>query len=81
MLHSGAWGIYDFWNWEYQYGHNLNPHAAIKIPGMAYQPPLIGWKQLLNFLAGSVPDTGGWLVIGSAVIIVLVLLFEQFRKK
>lgn len=78
---SGAWGIYDFWNWEYQYGHNLNPHAAIKIPGMAYQPPLIGWKQLLNFLAGSFPDIGGWLVIGSAVIIVMVLFYEQFRKK
>jgi copper chaperone NosL len=29
---------------------------------MNYQPPLVGYKQLLNFTAGSVPDTGGVLV-------------------
>lgn len=28
-----AIGLYDFYLWEYDYGHNLNPHAAIKIPG------------------------------------------------
>ena len=31
-----AVGFYDFYMWEYDYGHNLNPQAAIKIPGMAY---------------------------------------------
>jgi len=81
LVASGAWGIYDFWKWEYEYGHNLDPHAAIKIPGMAYQPPLFGWKQLLNFLAGSFPDVGGWLIIAPAVVVVAFLLFEQFRKK
>jgi copper chaperone NosL len=77
----GAWGIYDFWQWEYEYGHNLNPHAAIKLPGMTYQPPLIGWKQLLNFLAGSFPDIGGWLIIGPAVVIVGVCMLEYFYYK
>jgi copper chaperone NosL len=80
LVASGCWGIYDFWKWEYQYGHNLDPHAAIKIPGMAYQPPLFGWKQLLNFLAGSFPDVGGWLIIAPAVVVVAFLLFETFRK-
>ena len=42
-------GLADFWKWGYDYGHNLDPTAAIRIPGMAYQPPLIGAKQLLNF--------------------------------
>ena len=41
-------GLYDFYMWEYEYGHNLNPNAPIKVPGMAYQPPLIGSKQLLH---------------------------------
>src|SRR5438874_1759936 len=49
----------DFWKWEYNYGHNLNPDAAIRVPGMSYQPPLIGYKQLLNFGAYSIPDNGG----------------------
>ena len=70
LVICGIWGVYDFWKWEYKYGHNLDPHAAIKIPGIAYQPPLFGWKQLLNFVAGSFPDIGGWLIIGPAVLVV-----------
>lgn len=51
-------GLADFYLWEYDYGHNLDPSAAIKIPGMSYQPPLIGSKQLLNFNATSLPHIG-----------------------
>lgn len=59
---AGAAGLLDFWRWEYNYGHHLDyAHAIIKIPGMNYQPPLIGVKQLLNFTAVSWPDLGGWL--------------------
>jgi copper chaperone NosL len=58
----GIIGIVDFYLWEYDYGHNLDPHAAIVIPGMAYQPPLIGSKQLLNFTAHSYPDIAGYIV-------------------
>jgi copper chaperone NosL len=64
----------DFYKWEYDYGHNLDPHAAIKVPGMSYQPPLIGYKQLLNFGAYSIPDIGGWLFIGAGVILFIAYL-------
>jgi copper chaperone NosL len=54
-------GLVDFWLWEYDYGHNLDMEKAIiKVPGMSYQPPLIGSKQLLNFKAHSWPGIGGW---------------------
>ena len=54
-------GLVDFYLWEYDYGHNLDTvNAIIKIPGMSYQPPLIGSKQLLNFTASSWPALGGW---------------------
>ena len=66
----------DFYRWNYNYGHDLDPHAAIKVPGMAYQPPLIGYKQLLNFGAYSIPDTGGILFITSGILILFVVLFE-----
>lgn len=56
-------GLVDFYIWEYDYGHNLNPDAPIKIPGMSYQPPLIGTKQLLNMRTTSMPDIGFWLAI------------------
>jgi copper chaperone NosL len=65
----------DFYRWEYNYGHNLDPEAAIQVPGMSYQPPLIGYKQLLNFGAYSVPDTGGWLFIGAGLLVFIAYLF------
>jgi copper chaperone NosL len=52
-------GLADFWRWGYEYGHDLDPTAAIKVPGMSYQPPLLGTKQLLNFRATSWPGLGG----------------------
>lgn len=67
-------GVYDFWHWEYAYGHELNPDAAIRIPGLTYQPPLFGSKQILNFVANSYPDVGGWMLIGAGVTIGLVLV-------
>ncbi|MEO8710718.1 MAG: nitrous oxide reductase accessory protein NosL, partial [Parafilimonas sp.] len=75
----GIVAMIDFWKWDYNYGHNLNPDAAIIVPGMAYQPPLIGYKQLLNFGAYSIPDIGGWLFI-SAGVILLALVIVTFRN-
>ena len=69
-------GFTDFYIWEYNYGHNLNPHAAIKIEGMTYQPPLFGYKQLLNFTAGSLPDTGGVLVGLGGVLAAAALFYK-----
>jgi len=66
----GVLAMYDFWRWEYNYGHNLNPEAAIIVPGMAYQPPLIGFKQLLNFGAYSMPDIGGWIFVAVGAVLV-----------
>jgi copper chaperone NosL len=71
----------DFYRWNYEYGHNLDPNAAIKVPGMAYQPPLIGYKQLLNFGAYSIPDIGGWMLAGAGVLLFVVVLKEfKFKK-
>ena len=56
---AAAAGLVDFYLWAYDYGHHLDPTAAIKVPGMTYQPPLIGSKELLNFTAHSWPALGG----------------------
>ena len=72
----GIVAMVDFWRWDYNYGHNLNPDAAIVVPGMAYQPPLIGFKQLLNFGAYSIPHTGGWLFIAVGFILLVLVIIE-----
>jgi copper chaperone NosL len=80
---TGIAALVDFYLWGYDYGHNLDPSAPIIVPGMAYQPPLIGTKQLLNFTAFSGPDIGGWifLVIGLVLYAVLSLEFFKFSKQ
>jgi copper chaperone NosL len=71
----------DFYRWEYNYGHNLDPEAPIQVPGMAYQPPLLGYKQLLNFGAYSIPDIGGWLFILVGVALVTLAILEYRTKR
>lgn len=77
----GLAGFYDFWRWEYNYGHHLNPEAPISIPGMAYQPPLIGCKQLLNITACSWPHVGGIILFLVGALLFYVLVTEYARKK
>lgn len=78
----GIIAMIDFWRWEYDYGHNLDPNAAIIVPGMAYQPPLIGFKQLLNFGAYSIPDIGGWLFISCGALLLFAVTIESnFLKR
>jgi hypothetical protein len=73
LVLSALVGLVDFYKWEYDYGHNLDlENAPIKIPGMSYQPPLIGSKKLLNFTATSLPATGGVLAISAVVLAVAV---------
>ena len=77
----GILAMVDFWRWEYNYGHNLDPNAAIIVPGQAYQPPLIGFKQLLNFGAYSIPDIGGWLFIASGLFLLFAVIYESGKLK
>jgi copper chaperone NosL len=74
-------GIWDFYRWGHDYGHNLDPKAAISVPGMTYDPPIIGYKNLLNFTAYSGPDKGGWILIVAGGITVALLLWEHWRTR
>lgn len=81
LLIAALAGLYDFYQWSYDYGHNLDPTAPIQVPGLTYQPPLIGYKNLLNFEAFSFPDIGGLIFFASGTIALLIFLYEIFRKQ
>lgn len=76
---GGMFAVYDYYRWGYEYGHNLDETAPIKVPGLSYQPPLLGHKRLLNFDAYSLPDIGGWIVIIAASIMILVWFFDWYK--
>lgn len=80
MAIAGTIGLYDFYQWEYDYGHNLDPHAIIKIEGMDYQPPLLGTKVLLNFTATSLPDTGFYVMSLGVVLVAVSVGMSRSRK-
>jgi copper chaperone NosL len=80
---AGGAALIDFYLWGYDYGHNLDPTAPIVVPGMSYQPPLIGTKQLLNFTAFSGPDIGGWIFLGIGIglFTIIVLEYRVYAKR
>ncbi len=71
--------IGDFYRWLYEYGHNLRPDAAIKIP--PYMPPVIGWKQLANFRVISLPGSGSILMFLAAALGPIILWLRSRQKK
>lgn len=73
--------LVDFYLWGYDYGHNLDPNAAIQVPGLSYQPPLIGHKKLLNFDSYSYPDIGGWVVVGVCLVFFIIWFIEWRKSK
>lgn len=69
-------GLVDLYLWGYDYGHNLDPNAPIKIPGLSYQPPLLGYKMLLNIHAYSLPDWGGYALAFSLILAFCVVFWD-----
>lgn len=80
IIGAGIGALVDFYLWGYDYGHNLDPTAPIVVPGMSYQPPLIGTKQLLNFTAFSGPDIGGWIFVIAGILAIGTLVFELYTS-
>lgn len=72
----GGLGVYDFYLWMYDYGHNLDPNAPIKVPGMNYMPPLFGEKDLLNFYVKSYPQLGA-IFMGISTLLSFIAYWIQ----
>ena len=83
MVVLSAAGLYDFYLWEHDYGHDLDPKAIMKFTNpdgsvMGFQPPLFGSKDILNFRAHSYPQLGAYLMgIGMALSFVAYLVGKK----
>ena len=79
MVAVSTAGLIDFYLWEYNYGHDLDPKAIMKFTNpdgsvMGFQPPLFGSKDILNFRAHSYPQLGAYgLAMGMAVALLAFL--------
>ncbi len=80
VLGGALLGLYDFYSWEYRYGHDLSDDAPMKLEE-SYQPPLIGSKQLANITASSWPRLGGYAFSTSAILALLILVLPARPRK
>lgn len=75
----GILGMYDFNQWLYDYGTDLDPNASIRLLDpqgnpMTYKPPLIGHVKLLNFDVDSWPHTGAYMMFAGMLLIFVAWL-------
>ncbi|MFH4964217.1 hypothetical protein V8G69_04375 [Gaetbulibacter sp. M235] len=87
MVVLSAAGIYDFYIWEHDYGHDLDPKAIMKFTNpdgtvMGFQPPLFGTKHILNFTAHSYPRLGAFFLgLGIATSLLAYYVGLKVHKK
>lgn len=73
-----ALAVYDLYLWQYDYGHNLADDAPIKIEGGSFQPPLIGQKNVANFIVKSVPVVGTAFPLVSLTLMITGI-FKEYK--
>ena len=87
MVAVSTAGLIDFYLWEHDYGHDLDPKAIMKFTNpdgsvMGFQPPLFGSKDILNFKAHSYPRLGAlFLALGIAFGLLAYFVGKKETKK
>lgn len=80
-------GLYDFYLWEHDYGHDLDPKAIMKFTNpdgsiMGFQPPLFGSRDILNFTAHSYPRLGTYfLAAGMGLSFISFFIGKKEKNK
>jgi len=79
FTYFGLFSLWSFYHRLYMYGHNLDPTASIKV--QPFTPPLLGSKQIANFMVNSFPGFASYALIAFAVLLAVAILLSARRKK
>jgi hypothetical protein len=71
FIYFGVFSAWSFYHRLYEYGHNLDPTASVKVT--PFTPPLIGTHQIANFTVSNMPAIGSYLMIAFAVCLLLAI--------
>jgi hypothetical protein len=77
FIYFGLFSAWSFYHRLYEYGHNLDPTAAIKVT--PFTPPLIGTHQIANFTVTNVPGPGSYMMIAFAACLLLAVWHSARR--
>jgi hypothetical protein len=80
FAYFGLFAGWTFYRRLYEYGHNLNPEAAIKVE--PFTPPFFGRVQIANFWVESYPGGGSLFMalFGLLLVAALVAGYRHVRK-
>ncbi|MBP1684489.1 MAG: hypothetical protein H6Q33_632 [Deltaproteobacteria bacterium] len=78
-VYFGLFALWSFGFKMYQYGHHLDPKAAVRVE--PFMPPMFGYKKLANFEVYSYPQFGSYALTAVAVVLLLAfyLAWRQWR--
>ena len=71
--------LWSFYHRMYQYGHNLDPTAPVKVP--PFMPPLLGTQQLANFQVQCYPGPASYFMIGFFALSLAALVITWIKAK
>ena len=78
FLYFSLFSLWSFAHRLYQYGHVLEPTAAIKVK--PFTPPVFGTQQIANFTVNNYPGPATYFIAAS-VLLLIVALFLSARQK
>jgi hypothetical protein len=71
FVYFGLFSLWSFYRRLYEYGHNLDPTAAVKV--QPFTPPLFGTHQIANFTVTNLPEIGSYLMIAFALCLIAAM--------
>ena len=74
-LYFGAFSIGSFFYRLYWYGHNLDPHAPMRIK--PFTPLVFGSQKIANFTQSSYPELGTYLLWVFMLLLILAIWFSS----
>jgi hypothetical protein len=77
FIYFGLFSAWSFYQRLYDYGHNLDPTAAMKVT--PFTPPLIGTQQIANFTVTNMPGPGSYLMIAFALCLLAAVWHSAVR--
>ena len=81
FVYFGLFALWSFGYRMYQYGHNLDAKAAVRVD--PFMPPMFGYKKLANFDVYCYPQLGSYALGAAALVLVVafVLAWRQWRRE
>jgi len=78
FLYFALFSLWIFGHRLYQYGHVLEPTAAIKVA--PFSPPVFGTQQIANFTVNNYPGPATYLITASLVLMIAALFLSARQK-